>query len=147
MLLEETEDDLFVTALLGRLDPQTRSFVYASAGHPPAYLLDKSGDVKACLQSTAPPLAVVGDIEFPTETYCILEPGDMLLLTTDGIGEAMSARGEYFGTDRMLEFLRSHRSLAAREAIAGLYDEVRQFVQPAKAADDITAVLVKCCCD
>ena len=147
MLLDETDDDLFVTALLGRLDSQTRSFVYASAGHPPAYLLDRSGDVKACLQSTAPPLAVVSDIDFPTETSCILEPGDLLLLITDGIIEAMSARGEYFGTERMLEVLRSHRNFPAREVVAGLYKEVREFVQPAKATDDITAVIVKCRCD
>lgn len=147
MLMDETEDGLFVTALLGSLDSRTRSFVYTSAGHPPAYLLDESGDVKACLQSTALPLAVLADTDFPTGGPYVLEPGDVLLLVTDGILEAMSARGEYFGTERMLEAVRSKRHLAAAEIVAGLYEEVGAFVRPAKAADDITAVVVKCRCD
>jgi PAS domain S-box-containing protein len=147
ILMDETEDDRFVTALWGRLDARTRCFVYASAGHPPAYILGKSGDVKACLQSTAPLLAVSADIDFPTQGPYRLESGDLLLLTTDGIIEAMSTRGEYFGTERMLAALRSHCNLPACEVVAGLCKEVREFIQPAEAADDITAVIVKCCCD
>ncbi|MHC4177784.1 MAG: PAS domain S-box protein, partial [Planctomycetota bacterium] len=147
MLIDETADDLFVTALLGLLDSKTRSFVYTSAGHPPAYLLDQSGDVKACLESTALPLAILADGDFPTGGPFVLEPGDVLLLITDGIIEAMSARGEYFGTERMLEVIRSRRHLAACEMVAGLYEEVCAFVQPAKATDDITAVVVKRRCD
>jgi sigma-B regulation protein RsbU (phosphoserine phosphatase) len=89
----------------------------------------------------------LADIDFPTQGPYSLERGDLLLLITDGIIEAMSERGEYFGRERMLELVRSHRHLAAREIVAGLCKEVCEFVQPAKATDDITAVVVKCHCD
>jgi len=147
MLMDETEADLFVTAILGRLDSKSRSFVYASAGHPPAYLLNKFGDVKACLESTAPLLGVLGESDFPTGGPYVLDPGDVLLLVTDGIIEAMTAEGEYFGTARMLEVVRSKRHLAAGEIVASLYKEVCEFVYPAKATDDVTAVVVRCSCD
>jgi sigma-B regulation protein RsbU (phosphoserine phosphatase) len=144
ILIEETEDDYFVTALLGRLDPKERSFLYASAGHPPAYLFDEFGDVKACLKSTAPFLALSTEFDFPTGGPYFLKPGEVLLLVTDGIFEAMSAGGEFFGVERMLEFVGSRRHLSAGEIVAGLYREVCEFIKPAEAMDDITAVVVKC---
>jgi PAS domain S-box-containing protein len=147
VLMDQSEDDLFVTALFGRLDSETQSFVYTSAGHPPGYLLDQSGRVKARLESTALPLAVLPESDFPTGGRYILEPGDMLLLVTDGIIEAVSARGEYFGTDRMLKSIYSRRHRTGCEMVAGLFEDVRAFVQPAKATDDITAVVVRRRCD
>ena len=143
MLVDETEDDLFVTAILGRLDSRTRSFVYASAGHPSAYLLDHSGNVKVCLESTALPLAVLADVDFPARGPYVLEPGDVLVLITDGIIEAMATRGEQFGVERVLEVVRSNRHLAAQDIVASLYEEVCAFVAPAEATDDLTAVVVK----
>ncbi len=71
-LAKET-DDHFVTLLLGCLDPQSRSFHYASAGHPTGYVLDSAGAVKARLESTAPPLAVSpASEEFPAADPVIL---------------------------------------------------------------------------
>ncbi|HYW79305.1 MAG TPA: SpoIIE family protein phosphatase, partial [Thermoguttaceae bacterium] len=87
-LARETELDRYVTLLLGRLDPANRSFVYASAGHTPGFLLNHSGDVKRRLESTSLPLAVMPDIEFPACDPIHLESGDMILLLTDGFHEA-----------------------------------------------------------
>jgi sigma-B regulation protein RsbU (phosphoserine phosphatase) len=143
VLLDETEEDLFVTALLGRLDCQTRSFAYASAGHPTAYLLDAAGEVKACLESTGPPLAVLGQVDFPIGGRFTLQPGDVLLLVTDGVVEARSTDGEPFGTQRMLEVVRRRRHSAAGEIVAALSEEVCTFVQPGQLADDVTAVVIK----
>ena len=96
-LVRETGDDRFVTLFLGRLDPRTRSFVYASAGHPAGYVLDASRKVKARLESTSLPLGIKQDAEFPAGEPVALKPGDMILLITDGILEARSPAGGYFG--------------------------------------------------
>jgi sigma-B regulation protein RsbU (phosphoserine phosphatase) len=143
-LLDQTEGELFVTAFMASLDPTTRSLVYASAGHPAAYLLDQRGDVKACLESTALPLAVAAGSDFPREGPFVFDPGDVLVLITDGVTEAMSPSGHYYGTQRMLEIVRAKRHLPAGDIVAELYQDVCTFVGRGHATDDITAVVVKC---
>ena len=87
-LRAETQPDYFVTLFLGRLDPHSRQFSYASAGHPTAYVLDASGKVKARLESTAPPLGIMPDAAFPAGESLTLEPGDLVIVLTDGVLEA-----------------------------------------------------------
>src|SRR5207253_2834244 len=62
-LASDTEDDRFATLLLGRLEPQSRSFVYVSAGHATGYVLNPDGTVKTPLISTCVPLAIMPDAE------------------------------------------------------------------------------------
>jgi len=142
-LVRETEDDRFVTLLFGRLDPRTRSFVYASAGHPAGYVLDASGSVKACLESTSLPLGILPDADFPPGEPVALEPGDLVLLITDGILEARSPTGDYFGARRALEVVRAHRQAAAGEIIEVLHRAVLEFSETRKPADDVTALVIK----
>ncbi len=142
-LVRETEDDQFVTLLLGRLDPATRSFTYASAGHPAGYVLDASGSVKTCLESTSVPLGIWPDVAFPPGDPVTLEPGDLVLLFTDGILEARSPAGDFFGAERALEVVRGHRGQAAGEIIEALYRAVLEFSGTPKPADDVTAVVIK----
>ncbi len=143
ILIKQTEDDRFVTLLLGRLDPQTRSFVYASAGHPTGYVLDASGEVKARLESTAFPLGVLPDTEFPAGDPIQLQPGDLVLLLTDGMLEARSPEDVCFGVQRVLETARANRDRTAAEIIESLYQAVRVFSQREKPHDDVTAVVIK----
>jgi len=141
-LAKET-DDRFVTLLLGCLDPRSRSFQYASAGHPAGYVLDSSGIVKARLTSTAPPLAISAATEFPAADPITLAPGDIVVLLTDGIQEAMSPAEEQFGTARLLEVVRAHRANTAAQVVESLYRAVCQFSQREKPADDVTTVVIK----
>lgn len=143
VLTEETEEDRFVTLLLGRLDPWTRSFVYASAGHPTGYVFDSSGVVKAHLESTGFPLGIVPQAEFPIADEIVLEAGDMVLLLTDGFQEARSPQGVHFGTQRALELVRINRRRTASEIVESLYQAVRQFSGQERMADDITVVVIK----
>jgi serine phosphatase RsbU (regulator of sigma subunit) len=141
-LAKET-DDRFVTLLLACLDPQSRSFHYASAGHPTGYVLDSAGIVKARLESRALPLAVFPVTEFPAAGPIVLQPGDIVVLLTDGIQEAMSPAGEQFGTDRLLEVVRAHRTLKAAQIVESLYRAVCEFSQREKPTDDVTAIVIK----
>ena len=138
-----SDTDRFVTLLIARLDPPTRSLVYAGAGHVPGYLLGADGAVKARLESTGLPLAVLPDAAYPTEPLPPLGPGEMVLFLTDGLVEAHGPDQVPFGTDRVLGVVRAHRAEPARRIIEALYAAVRSYCGPAAQPDDMTAVVIK----
>ena len=140
-IAEDTRGEHFVTLFFARLDPRTHSLVYAGAGHE-GYVLDDSDTVKK-LDSTALPLGVEQDTVVPLGQSSILEPGQLLVLLTDGIAEAMAPDGSFFGTRRALAIVHAHRTKPAAEILDLLYREVQEFCRPYIHHDDVTAVLLK----
>jgi serine phosphatase RsbU (regulator of sigma subunit) len=105
--------DVFVTGILAELDLRTGHYRWVNAGHPPALLLRGSRIVKALDQVVSPPLSLLGEKPVPAEER--LEPGDRLVLYTDGVVEARDVDGEFFGLDRLTEFI-SREEAGARPA-------------------------------
>jgi serine phosphatase RsbU (regulator of sigma subunit) len=143
VLAEDIGDDRFVTLLLARLEPATRAFVYASAGHPNGYLLDASGQVKTVLHSTAIPLGVLPTMAYTSSPPIVLQPGDHVVLLTDGIAEARAPDQTPFGLERVIDVVRYYRADNARQIVDNLYHAVRAFSHNAPQRDDITAVVLK----
>jgi sigma-B regulation protein RsbU (phosphoserine phosphatase) len=137
------DTDRFVTLFIVKLDPATRSLVYAGAGHVPAYYFDAAGNVKARLESTGMPLAVLPDTAYPAESIPRLEPGEMVLLLTDGIVEAHGPDQDLFGPERALQLVKVHRDRPAREILNTLFETVRDFCGPVAQLDDMTAIIIK----
>jgi sigma-B regulation protein RsbU (phosphoserine phosphatase) len=131
----------FVTAVLAMFDPQTQSLTYASAGHLPGYVLDSQGRIRLILRSTGLPLGIDRSETFPAFTVP-LQPGDLVLLVTDGITEAASADYVLFGMDRTLELVRLHQQEAAADILTALFAEVSQYSNE-KCKDDMTAIILK----
>ena len=135
----------FVTALLGQLDVDTGLYRWVNAGHPAAMLLRGAQVVKELEGAPALPLGLntLADGAFVVTTES-LEPGDRLLLLTDGVDEARTEDGEFFGRQRLAEF-------AAREAASGLaMPEVMRRLQQAvlrhqtgRLQDDATTLFVE----
>lgn len=142
-LAEDIKGDHFVTLTLVRLDPQTRSFTYASAGHPPGYILDPAGAVKGRMDSPSMPLGIFPEGDFPSSDPLTLEPGDLVLFFTDGIVEARSPDNTAFGTQRALDITRVYRRDPAFLIVDNLYNAVRAFSQQLPQRDDITVVVLK----
>lgn len=142
-LVLETDESKFVTLLLGRLDPRSRTLQYANAGHPTGVVLDRSGDLKAELNSTAIPLGVQPETTFPTAGPIALDPGETLLLFTDGLLEAGWSDDDPFGIGRVLETVRAHLDKPAREIAESLHRVVCEFSRRPTPLDDITIVVVK----
>jgi serine phosphatase RsbU (regulator of sigma subunit) len=142
-LTDEVSDDCFVTLLLARLEPRAGTLVYASAGHPTGYVLDAAGAVKTLLESTGFPLGIDADSEFADGPAIQLEPGELVLLLTDGIVEARSAADIAFGLERALEVVRAYRARSAKEIIIELYRTVRDFCRDKTPIDDVTAIVIK----
>jgi serine phosphatase RsbU (regulator of sigma subunit) len=142
-LVEDTGSDSFVTLFLARLDPCTRSLLYASAGHPKGCFCDASGSVKAFLESTGPPLGIVPGGDFPIGPAITLQPGDLVLLLTDGVVEARAPDDTVFGFQRAIDLARVYRRDTAAEIVYNLYHAVRAFSHNHPQIDDITAVVIK----
>jgi sigma-B regulation protein RsbU (phosphoserine phosphatase) len=143
VLAEDVGPERFVTLIYARLDPASRFLTYASAGHPPGIILDAAGSVRTLLKRTGVPLGIRTDAEYQSAPAIALQQGDMVVLITDGIEEALSPSGEFFGRDRAIEVLRSNRAEPAARIVEALSDAVRQFTGPTAQQDDITAIVMK----
>jgi PAS domain S-box-containing protein len=142
-LVSDLEQDRYATLVFCRLEPDTRTVVYSSAGHTPGFILDFSGTLKRTLDSIDLPLGFLPKHAFGCSEPIKLEPGDILALLTDGITESERPDQDFFGVERALEFIRSNRQSSAHEIVTGLYQAVRTFSNGLPQTDDITAVVCK----
>ncbi len=141
-LLAVNNTDVFVTLFLGCIDPARQSFVYASAGHR-GYLFSCDGTAKF-LESTSMPLGVLPDTPISSAREVFLEPGDMIVVTTDGIEEMRAPDGTLFGSQRTLDVVRFNRDKPAADMVQTLYQAACDFGDGKPPTDDMTVVVVKC---
>jgi PAS domain S-box-containing protein len=142
-LHRETRDDLFLTLIAGRIDLESRELTYVNAGHPPAIVLDATGDVKASLESTSMPLAIHSDLKCDTGARIPLADQDVVLFYTDGLVDAQSATGPPFGIDRVLQVVRENSRRSAAEIIDALHSAVYEHTGTTRLFDDLTLVVLK----
>ena len=136
------DNEVFVTAFYGIYDPTTRRFSYACAGHnPPRVRRCSEGTVLSLEDVGGPPLGLFPGLEF-TDSSVELVPGDVLVLYTDGVTEAMNARGEQFAPERMDSIL-ARCSLSAGEMVDAILEGVGAFTGPLDPHDDQTLVVAK----
>jgi PAS domain S-box-containing protein len=143
VLAEDVGMERFVTLFLARLDPANRSLVYTSAGHPPAYVINAQNEVKAVLRRSGVPLGINPDTQYVGSSELQLNPGDILILLTDGIEECLDPKETLFGIDRILDVVRANRDKSAHDIVEALYQAVRQFGEGHPQIDDVTAIIVK----
>jgi sigma-B regulation protein RsbU (phosphoserine phosphatase) len=141
LLWESIERNQFVTAFYGILDASSRTLAYTNAGHNPALLIDETGTV-TFLERGSVPLGMFSDTRYH-EYHLTIEPGDVLLLYTDGITEAMSPDGEEFGRDRLARAVKGVVDLSARELIAAVHREVIDWTAGEGMDDDGTLFVIK----
>jgi serine phosphatase RsbU (regulator of sigma subunit) len=136
MLADDIDFERYVTLMLVKLDARAKNLTYINAGHPTAYVLNEAGEVKALLKRTGAPLGVQQDTPYAAATAIDLSPGDLVLIPTDGMEEAISPNNELFGTDRLLDVAREHRNESAREILDALFSSVRDFSKDQPQSDD-----------
>ena len=133
----------FVTLFWGLLDADNATFEYSSAGHGHPVIYRAETDTIDELESTAPPLGIMKGIEFPVGARSRMVPGDILLMTTDGIEEAMDPKSKEYSRERLRETLCKHAKGTAREIAEGIHNDVVAFMAGAAQRDDLTMVVVK----
>jgi len=141
LLWESIEPDRFVTALFGVLDVESRRFTYVNAGHNPALLLRAATGQFETLDATGPLLGTFETAAYK-ERLVELRPGDVLVLYTDGITEAMDAAGELFGEERLREVILARKDDTAVTHVKGIWEAVQAF-RSGDQDDDLTTVVVR----
>ncbi|MCA9121691.1 MAG: SpoIIE family protein phosphatase [Planctomycetaceae bacterium] len=127
----------FVTYVLAIVDPATHTFKLSNAGHMSPIIRRASGEVEQFDEElVGPPIGVVDGYPFDTETKS-LEPGDLVVLFTDGVDEAMNFQDEFYGGDRLLEFVKNGPA-KADELGKALLADVRKHANGRPQNDDIT---------
>jgi PAS domain S-box-containing protein len=142
LVTDQLEHDRFVTLLLVCLDERSGSLSYASAGHLPGFLMHSSGMIERVLESSGPPLGLFPDAHFATSTLS-LSPRQLVILLTDGAPETSTSANVEFGTEGVLEYVRSHRDHPAHELAEGIYRASRAFAGEEPQRDDVTDVIIK----
>jgi adenylate cyclase len=136
-LLKDNGEAMSVTMLLGILDLGTGLVQLVCAGHEDPILLSADGKAKPVRLEGGLPLCIA-ELPYPLETVT-LQPGDTLVLITDGVTEAQNAQGNLFGRDRIL----AGGGTTATAIIDGIRDSVRMFEAGAEATDDLTVMAVR----
>ena len=148
VIAEDVQGRLYVTLTLVRLSPVTGEYVFANAGHPAGLVFGPDGTVKTQLKRTGGPLGFTKAKPPASSPPARLEPGDILLLYTDGLRESpcpASCPGgsQEFGLERIEDVVRRNRDRSAGEIIQALCESVTTHCAPAPLEDDLTVVVVK----
>jgi len=142
LVYEATPTNRFATFFYGLYEPATRRLRYSTAGHNPALLLRASNGEIEWLKTRGVGLGLQRASSYQ-QAELTLEPGDRLVLYTDGVTEARNPQGEEFGTDRLAETLRSCIALNASAILDQVMAAVTGFAAEAPQFDDITVIVVR----
>lgn len=140
-LLSGGANPLLVSLFFAAMDPDTQTLLYAGAGQS-AFQLRANGEINV-LDSTGMLLGMDLGLAIPTAEPVQFQPGDLLLIPTDGIFETRRRDGELFGTARMLETVQACREQSAHEIVVALHKAAREFTDNREQDDDMTVVVVK----
>lgn len=140
-LFKSTDLDKFVTLFYGVLDTGQHSLTYCNAGHEPPVLYSSNGTTSE-LHTGGVALAMVDEFAFE-EDVVALNAGDVLVIVSDGITEAMNGLREQYGTARLEEVIRLHNAESSSAIVDAIVKAVRAHAGSAPQTDDITLVVVK----
>jgi phosphoserine phosphatase RsbU/P len=131
----------FTTAFLGEYRPASRTLAYINAGHN-APILRRAGGAVERLTNGGVPLGILPDAPYQSGEV-VLQSGDWLVIFTDGVIEAMNAKGEEYGEARLLPVLASGATATPGQMLLRIMEDVDRFAGTAPQHDDITCLLVK----
>jgi len=133
--------DRFITLVLIAIEKDSGDLRYVNAGHNPPFLVRASGETEK--------LSVGGLLlgMFPEATYesarLRIDPGDILVLYSDGVTEAMDDSDDEFGEERLVSFLREHRGMDPERLVESLIRTVHEFSKEGKPGDDVTVAVIR----
>ena len=142
-LYHDTGDDRFITLFVGLLDGPDRSLTWASGGHDPALWLRRADGRFEELPNTGVPLGILEGACFEQAGPVTIQGGDIIVIGTDGIWEAMNPEQEQFGKDRLRQVIAAGAEESAADIQAAVVAAVHAFRDSEPQKDDITLVVIK----
>ncbi len=143
-ILSDTQQGIFLTLVYGVLDPQQNRFTYVNAGHNPPIFIQANNQPQSVHQLTRTG-TLVGLFENETwqEAELAFEKGDTLVIYTDGITEAESKDGAFFGMQRLLQVINANPGQSAKQLLQIILAEINAFTGGSELLDDISVVIIK----
>ena len=141
-ITHDSQSGMFVTVFYGKIDWQNRTLTYVNAGHNPPLLLRAADREFSQLSPTGIAIGVRENADYATSELP-LEPGDVLVLYTDGVTEAANRRDELFSEERLRNAVRADAGSSARELMEKILEEVKTFCGDWPQSDDITLIVIK----
>lgn len=141
LLWESIERNQFVTAFYAVLDASNKTLAYTNAGHNPPLVLDRDGRTRF-IERGGLPLGMFRDTRY-YEYYVSIEPGQVIVLYTDGVTEATNSDGEEYGRERLAQAVMEAQDASAREMISRIHRDVIEWTGGTGATDDITFFIIK----
>ncbi len=142
-LAEDTHQGRFMTLFYGVLDGEQRSVNWVSAGHEPALLYNPGTDSFAEITGPDIPLGIDPEWRYQELSRDGWEPGEVLVIGTDGIWETRDPDGNMFGRDAFRDLIRRHADESADELCAAITEAVVRFRRHRPQEDDATLVVIK----
>ncbi len=139
LLHANSDHETFITLFYAILDTRNGEIAYCNAGHNPPYLLRRSGDLESVTAAGGLMLGLFGHATYQIGKLT-LQPGDRLIMFTDGVTEAKNPAQDDFTEARLEEFLRRAPGTALPQLISGMISEVQAFAGGAPQADDLTVL-------
>lgn len=142
LICENTGNDKFITFFWGIFDPTSKIFRYVNAGHNHPFVVRVSGTIERLTEGGII-LGVMKQAAPYEEGSVRLLPGDVVVMFTDGISEAMNKEGIDYTEERVEQFLRNVAALSAQGIVDGIQNEIARYTSGAPQSDDITLVVMK----
>lgn len=143
LLVGDTGGKRFMTMLLVILDGQTGEMDWASAGHDPPIVYLANEDRFAEFDGGGIPLGLFAGQAYETDTEGPFAAGDIVVLSTDGLWEARTTEGEFYGKERLEQIIREHAGKTAEKIAAAIRADHIAACGEASQDDDITFVVAK----
>lgn len=134
------DTNMFATIFFGILDPANGSLMYINAGHVPALVIGAKG-IKTRLEPTGPAVGLLPDMDFSIEQLT-LDPGDNLLIYTDGVTDALDPYGRFFGEDKLIS-LTSQAGNTAQKLLDQIQNSLDEHIAGEQQYDDITLLAAR----
>jgi phosphoserine phosphatase RsbU/P len=141
-LFSSSSAEMFVTVFIGVLDVRTGRLRYVNAGHNPPLVVTEKGRKRATLETGGIIVGAVPGMRFD-QGEVVVEPGDMVVVYSDGVTEAMNPSGEMFGDDRLNEEACRAPTSGAPGVLTGILGSVDRFAANAEQADDISLIVIR----
>lgn len=141
-LVDHNLESNFVTIILGIIDLRSSELSYSNAGHVPLYIVNAGHELRKFSETHSTALGFLDNIQVASEVIP-LQPGDEIILVTDGITEAMNSQEDFFGTQRLETILGNLHENQTQTTATTILEAVQAFSDPAKHQDDITILTIK----
>ncbi|MFW6212351.1 MAG: PP2C family protein-serine/threonine phosphatase, partial [Spirochaetota bacterium] len=138
----EIDIERFATLTVVEYDPETRTVSYSNAAHHPPLLVRANNGAFEKLDTEGLPIGLEQKVEYGEGTVQ-LESGDMIVLYTDGIIEALNEKHEQYEEERLVRTIKANAHCRPKEIINAIKEDITEFVGRAKQHDDQTVLVLK----